>query len=168
MIQIQLYQKELTRWLNALAKVETSAPVWIEDRIQNKMAIDYYQLLTKNILSGKYAGSWTYGKEYGPWKIKNRPGPFWKLTGDLMKSLTTWKDGKGYRSGIPAGKTGGMGWSLKGPHKRSIGMYGWYGEYGRKGQPARPLFKPTMDEYAASGHKKRGAEALKGIGRHWS
>ncbi len=169
MIQIQLNQKELTRWLNALNNVEKAAKLWTEDLMQRKMAIDYYQLVAKNIVSGKYASGWTYSDAYGPWKASKYPGrPFWKLTGDLMKSLTTWKDSSGgYRSGIPSGVMGGRSWSLKSP-KRSISMYGRYGEYGRKGQPARPLFEPTRKEYAADGHKKRGGEILDLVGVQWA
>ena len=168
MIRIEFDKAQLNRWLSALAKVETSAKLWVEDRIQNKMAIDYYQLVVKNIVSQKFR--WTvYSTDYRDWKAKsNYPGKgFWQLTKDLMGSLTTWKDGEGYRAGIPSGAMGGASWSPKSP-KRSISMYGWYGEYGRKKQPARPLFEPTMDEYAADGHPKRGEEALVGIGRHWS
>jgi len=179
MIQIQLNQKELTRWLNALAKVEVTSKLWIEDKIQSKMAIDYYQLLTKNILSGKYARGWTYNERYREWKQENFPGRgFWRLKGDLLRSLTTWKDGKeGYRSGVLPGTydSGGKSWLGSGNRGKfkEVGMYGWImekgGDYGRGGKhPKRPQFKPTMDEYAVDGHPKRGEEALEVIGAQWS
>ena len=185
MITIELNQRELTRWFNALMKVENTAKLQIEDRIQLRMAIDYEQLLRKNLLSGKYSGTYKgggYNERYGKWKQKYYGGiGYWRLKGDLLASLTTWKDSEGgYRAGVLSGTydSGGKSWGGGGPGNnlgqfKEVGMYGWIMEFGKKAGPGgrhrkRPLFKPTMDEYADAGHQDRGEEALDIIGAQWS
>lgn len=76
--------------------------------------------------------------------------------------------------GIPSGvkPTEGTSWLAprgpKNPGKRkAITQYGRWGEFGRQGQPERPIFRPTMDLYFASGFKTVGKKALRDIGRLW-
>lgn len=173
MIRIEFIQAELARWFRALDRVETYSKLWIENWMQRKSATDYYQLVAQNLVGGKYAGGYAKydsnrdDNRYGDWKKKYFPGRgFWQLKGDLLKNLTMWKVDKGYRAGIPPGvmDSGGKSWfgTGGGGKRKEIVMYGGILE------KTRPLFGPTMKEYAASGWQKRGKEALKGIGRHWA
>lgn len=175
MIQIQFNQADLTRWMSALRRVKRRVNSRIKGQMQMDCAIEYYQLVHKNIMSEKYAGSYApYSKAYAKWKKKKDykyPG-WWKLNLDLIKALTIFKQGDGYVGGVPPGvmDTGGKSYGKGRPYK--IAKYGWIAEWGGvfagQAHPARAVFQPTMDEYAKDSWKKKGQEALNKVGGAWA
>ena len=121
------------------------------------------------------------GSDYKKWKKDHgKMGMgFWKLFGDLFRSLQTSKIGRqsrwraGYFAGVPRGAkdSGGKSWygkGDKGPSK-SIEQIGTWMEGGRRGQPARPIFGPTTEGYIKSGAwMKRGVQSLDKMKWSWS
>ena len=161
MLQIQFNQADFRRWMRATDKIQAKAKLWIESNMQIYCAVDYFQLVHKNIVSEKYAGSYApYSKKYAAWKQKRYPYPgWWKVTHALLNSLTVFKHGDGWVGGIPSGM--------------KAAVYGAAGEFEkvREEQPARPVFTPTMEEYAKNkknGWEKRGREALDHIKTAWA
>ena len=160
MLQIQFNQADLRRWIRATNKIQSKAKLWIEDNMQMYCAVDYYQLVHKNIMNEKYGNEYKkYKKRYATWKQKRYPYPgWWKVTHTLLNTLTVFKHGNGWVGGIP-------------PAMKKVSKYGGAGEWGRGDiQAARPVFTPTMEEYAKDkdGWKKRGKEALDHIKTAWS
>lgn len=164
MIQIQFDQADLSRWMRALRRLKIRASHRI-NKMQRDCAIEYYQLVHANIVTEKYAGGYTpYSKTYAKWKQKKGylyPG-WWKLSLNLIHALTVFKQGDGWVGGIPPGATGERG--------RPISIYGAAGEFKsvRLEQPARPIFEPTMQEYAKEAWKKKGQENLSKIREAWA
>lgn len=94
------------------------------------------------------------------------------MRGELMRSLTTIRlSAKGWLGGIPSGvmDSGNVSWLGGGDKGRPvpIALYAQWMEFGRRGQPARPLFAPTLNEYAKGGAIKRGSESLGKIRSGW-
>ena len=172
----------MSRYKAALEKVRNSVNTFGVDEMQRRCAVDYYQLVIKNIM-GKTRPIPGYVPRYRAWKYEygweGYPSP-WRLRGDLVKSLTAFRNtGGGWYGGVPRGASaGGKSWFGKGSKgasgkMKSIGKYGWVMEYGgswpRAGaHPPRPVFGPSAKEYAAQGWRKRGAEALSRIRKAWS
>ena len=73
--------------------------------------------------------------------------------------------------GIAAGvyDTGNVSWLGQGNKGRKvqIAQYGHWMEYGRRGQPARPLFTPTLTEYASGQASATASNSLRQIGGGW-
>ena len=170
MISVKVNQKDITRILNALKRIEATVKVQGLDTMPWKCATDYYQLVMTNIQKRTRAAP-AYSKRYRNWKYEygwqGYPSP-WKLRGDLVKSLGAYKLGDGYIGGVQPGAmdSGGKSWfgkgkaGPKGPSK-SIEMYG------RVEENRRPVFEPTMKEYEQDGFQKRGDEMLKRIEADW-
>jgi len=170
MIKIEINQADKQRIFSALDRIKSVADVQVKDTMQMKCAVDYYQLVMKNIQSRNRPGL-AYSKRYRNWKYEyswsGYPAP-WRLRGDLVKSLGAYRFGDGYIGGVQPGAmdTGGKSWfgkgkeGPKGPSK-SIEMYGRVEEH------RRPVFKPAKEEYAKDGWIKRGNELLKRIGAEW-
>lgn len=173
----------MARYLAALEKVRASVNHFGMDEMQRRCAIDYYQLVVKNIMS-KGTARPAYSPRYRNWKYEygwqGYPSP-WRLRGDLVASLAAFKNagGNGWYGGVPHGATdsGGKSWfgkGSKGPMgpSKSIGMYGWVMEYGgswpKAGtHPPRPVFGPSAEEYTVAGWDKRGLEALDELQKGW-
>lgn len=173
----------MARYLAALEKVRASVNHFGMDEMQRRCAIDYYQLVVKNIMS-KGTARPAYSPRYRNWKYEygwqGYPSP-WRLRGDLVASLAAFKNagGNGWYGGVPHGATdsGGKSWfgkGSKGPMgpSKSIGMYGWVMEYGgswpKAGtHPPRPIFGPSAEEYTVAGWDKRGLEALDELKKGW-
>ena len=173
----------MARYLAALEKVRASVNHFGMNEMQRRCAIDYYQLVVKNILS-KGTARPAYSPRYRNWKYEygwqGYPSP-WRLRGDLVASLAAFKNagGNGWYGGVPHGATdsGGKSWfgkGSKGPMgpSKSIGMYGWVMEYGgswpKAGtHPPRPIFGPSAEEYTVAGWDKRGLEALDELKKGW-
>lgn len=173
----------MARYLAALEKVRASVNHFGMDEMQRRCAIDYYQLVVKNIMS-KGTARPAYSPRYRNWKYEygwqGYPSP-WRLRGDLVASLAAFKNagGNGWYGGVPHGATdsGGKSWfgkGSKGPMgpSKSIGMYGWVMEYGgswpKAGtHPPRPVFGPSAEEYTVAGWDKRGLEALDELKKGW-
>ena len=170
MISIEINKADVARLVSALDRIETTVKVQVPDTMQFKCAVDYYQLVMTNIMKMSSPNP-PYSERYGNWKKKygwqGYPSP-WRLKGDLVKSLGAYKFGEGYIGGVEPGAmdSGGKSWfgkgksGAKGPSK-SIEMYG------RVGENRRPVFTPTMEEYAKDGWQKRGDEMLKRIEADW-
>jgi len=171
MITVTFDQKDLSRWLSALMKVEASARTFGLDEMQRRCAIDYYQLVVKNIFKRHFPRP-AYSKRYRSWKYEygwmGYPSP-WRLRGDLVNSLRAFKNPRGgWIGGVPFGATdsGGKSWfgkGRKGPvaGSKKIAMYGSVEE------ARRPIFKPSAEEYAGAGWKKRGLEAVAEMRKAW-
>jgi hypothetical protein len=156
-------------------------------------SIDYMHLLIGNIVSGKYmTGYAEYNPRYKAWK-QNQTFTnmgYWRLSSDLINSFTRYRvpiaKGKfegqyAWFSGVPAGvmDSGNKSWFsglTQGAgdvtcKRKEISKYGAIMERGGifAGQThlARPIFKPTLLMYGASGFKTRGAEALQSLKRYW-
>lgn len=184
MITIKFKEQDMARYLAALEKVRAAVTHFGMDEMQRRCAIDYYQLVIKNILS-KTRPQPAYVPRYRTWKYEygwGYPSP-WRLRGDLVASLTAFKNagGNGWYGGVPHGAmdSGGKSWFGKGSKgakgfSRSIGKYGWVMEYGGDysasgggNHPPRPVFGPSAEEYAVAGWDKRGIEALNELKKGW-
>lgn len=155
------------------------------NRIQQKMAIDYKHLVTKNIMTQRFAAGYApYSERYEKWKrLFAASNLYHVLKGDAVKAIIVikvrvYKWQSTWFSGIPEGvkDTGGKSWlyplgSPKGKSK-NIAMYMYVseygGEYGRGGKhPKRPVFTPSMVEYSRGGHQTRGKEYLRKVEGAW-
>jgi len=174
MIQIQFNQADLNRWMRAVDKVQNKAKLWIENEMQRRCATDYFQLVQKNIMTQKYsAGYKPYNERYAKWKYPKGTGAgidFWILGGDLVRNLQIFKHGGGWVGGIPPGIKDSGGKSWLGPRFGGKGKSKKIAMYGAKAEALRPVFKPTMEEYAddKNGWQKRGREALNYIKGAWA
>jgi len=156
--------------VNAIKRIETTVKVQGLDTMQWKCATDYCQLVMANI-NKRTRPTPAYSKRYRNWKYEygwhGYPSP-WKLRGDLVKSLGSYRFGEGYIGGVRPGAmdSGGKSWYGKGKlgpkgDAKPIEMYG------RVEENRRPVFEPTMKEYEKDGWQKRGDEMLKRIEADW-
>lgn len=172
-IKIIFVASDLKRIFSAIAKVRTATRTRAKN-IGYQLGTDYLKLLHINILSQKYAGNYYhYNKKYEEWKrSRGSEDRFWILSGDLLGALTIWKKRFGWIAGIPAGvmDRGGKNYTGKGP-PTYIGAYARILEYGgifyEQIHPPRPVFRPTFEEYKASGAIKRVKESREIIRRNW-
>ena len=174
MIQIQFNQADLRRWISAIYRIKRRVRGRVKEQMQMDCAIEYHQLVHKNIMSEKYAPFTAYAGAYEKWKKKRNykyPG-WWKLNLDLVNALTIFKQGDGYVGGVPPGAMDMGGKSYGKGRAYKIAKYGWIAEWGGSfaGQkhPARAVFKPTMDEYAKDGWEKKGEEVLDKVREAWA
>jgi len=171
MIKIQLVKSDVRRYLRALNRIDKVATREVTENQQMRSAIDYRHRLTTNIMTQRYAGRYaSYHPQYAKWKqarTSNFPG-YWVLSGRLVGSLTSMR--------LPHGKAsawfGGVQPGALGERGRPIALYGSAGEFSfiRPNQPARPVFTPTMEDYAKdpSGWMKRGNETTRAVRNAWS
>lgn len=146
------------RYLTALNRLRRKVIIEQND-FPMRSAIDYFTRVSANIASQKFAGDWApLNQRYREWKIfafgANRG--WWIMSGILQKSLTAFKLGDGWFGGIPEGVMApGTSWFGDKPGTPvSVAEYGYWAEYGRNNQPARPLFRPTLEEFVAEGWPK--------------
>jgi hypothetical protein len=174
--------KQYARWLRAISDIREAAKFQKYD-MPWKMATDYKNLLFKNIVDGKFAISYApYSDIYLSWKTQKLGGAFrlqgtghkmfWRLYGDLLRSLSVFRTSNGVMGGVPAGVKDSGYKSIFSKKRRSkpIAMYARVMEFGlaaHRGK-ARPVFRPTAKEYAQNGWSKRGREALAKLGAKWS
>lgn len=162
MITIKFKEADLRRYLSAIERVGQTAKTWGADEMQRRCAVDYYQLVTKNIMS-RHLPRPAYSKRYRNWKYEygwqGYPSP-WRLKGDLVRSLGAERfsrgGAKGWYGGVKIGAvdSGGKSWfgkGRKGPRggSKSIAMYGSVEE------ERRPVFGPSREEYAKEGWRSR-------------
>ena len=180
-IWMQFVPESFRRYMRALDRIERVAKAQMRI-LPFLCATDYHHLLIGNLLSQKFYGQYPrYSPRYAHWKteVVLKGSQFWLLYGDLVKSITIFERADrmtptrgAWMGGVPAGvhDRGGKSWFGKGDKgkPKPIAMYGRVMEFGLHTHPERPLFKPTMDEYASAGWKKRGAEALNKIRMAWS
>ena len=173
MISIEIKQADMTRMVSALERLQQTVKIQGLDTMQFKCAVDYYQLVTEKIMK-RNRPSPAYSKRYRNWKYEygwsGYPSP-WRLRGDLVKSLGSYRYKEGYLGGVQPGAmdSGGKSWFGKGKEDpkgpiKPIEMYGRVEEYGKK---KRPVFEPAMEEYKKDGWVKRQDEMLKRLEADW-
>jgi hypothetical protein len=174
--------KQYDRWMRAVSNIREAAKFQKWD-MPYRMATDYKNLLFKNIVTGKFAITYApYSDIYLQWKTYKLGGAyrmqgsghmmFWRLYGDLLKSLSVFRTRSGVMGGVPAGVKDSGYKSIFSKKRRSkpIAMYARVMEFGlasHRGK-ARPVFGPTASEYARTGWHDRGREALTRIRKKWS
>jgi hypothetical protein len=158
----------------ALRRIESEAAAqrtWLP----KTCAAEYRDDLSKAIITQKYAGGYPdYHPWYAYWKqmVSGSTGQFWILFGDLLKSITTVHRSTGggragWFAGVPssARDSGGKSWfgTKKNPRgkSKSIGMYAAVNE------DLRPVFEPSIDEYAKTHWLRRSRNSLNAIVRLW-
>jgi len=134
-------------------------------------------LLITNIMDEKYSGSYEpLNERYEDWKAKHGGETgFWKLWGDLVRAISIRSTPKGFTVGIEKGVMPTRSSSTGKVQKLTpVWEYAYYGEFGRgpggwstKGQPARPVFKPSAEEFRLSFLDKRRRDAFDKIKRAW-
>ena len=167
---IRFSVKDYQRWTSALLRVKRRL-IAQSRTLPKDCATEYYQLVHKNIMSQRYAGSYPkYTKEYAKWKAKVATTmDFWRLYDALIRNLQAFKvksDSPGetaYMGGIPPHVTYGG---------KPIAMYGSAVEMGKfskspKTLKPRPVFWPTALEYAAKKWKERNYQSLNKIKESW-
>lgn len=173
---------QFRRWMKAIDDVLEAARFQQWD-MPWRMATDYKELLFKNIVDGKFAHTYApYSDIYLNWKTQKLGGAFrlqgtghkmfWRLYGDLLRSLSVFRTQGGAMGGVPAGVKDSGYKSIFSKKRRSkpIAMYARVMEFGlaaHRGK-ARPVFGPTAREYARNGWQDRGKDALRGIAKKWS
>ena len=178
MIQVRFVSYQFRRWMRATEKIKATA-LSEKENLPRRMSIDYVDEIRKNITIGRFSNTYAaYNERYRKWKytIFKSTGGFWNLRGELLaaleaKNMSSTKFTSRWFAGIPAGvfDSGNVSWFGKGDKGRSlpIALYAYYLEYGRRGQPSRPLFRPTLIEYASKGAVKRLEESRKLIMLGW-
>ncbi len=172
-IRIRFVSFQYKRWMRAADKLKRLALFEKED-LPRKMSIEYIDNIRNNINTGRYSSSYApYNNRYRIWKyfVFRSAGGFWKLRGELVTSLKSYKVGKGWFGGIPANilDSGNVSWFGKGDQGRKIpiAQYAYWMEYGRTGQPARPLFGPTLIEYSDGQAKVTALHSQRKVGKGW-
>ena len=167
--------REFSMLLAAVDRIEAQARVQ-QSQHPYECAVEFRQLLIRNIVTQKYASRYArYSQRYAHWKsqVMGFGLDYWKLSGDLLRSLTAFKTTRGYMAGIPAGVLDSGGKSWDGDSQNPVGDREYVAKYAAKlemgghNQPARPLFKPTTEEYAVAGFPIKGRESLKRMSRVW-
>lgn len=174
-LKVDINRSDLFRIVQALHRIDAIVTIQ-KNQLPYECSIDYKNLVIQNILTQKFATTYRpYSPRYAKWKTQQMLGGshFWRLYGDLLKSISAFRTSDGWMGGIPAGAmdSGGKSWfstrgSLKGAAK-SIAMYAKVMEHGLNRHPARPVFGPTAQEYRQSGYKVRASRSLGKIRFGW-
>lgn len=140
-------------------------------------AKEYKILLINNIMFEKFSGLYDdLNPSYKKWKKRQgKDDGFWKLWGSLVNSISLRETPKGFSVGIEKNvmplETSSMGKIKK---ITPVWMYAWYGEHSYKHegiftgvQPARPVFRPTQEEFKPIFKEKRAKEAWSKIRNSW-
>lgn len=170
MIAMKFDKTDFARVMKALRKVRQKVNFQFVLRggeMNRKCSIGYAQLLVRNIM-GLKRPSPPYVPRYRVWKKgygrMGYPAP-WRLFGDLVKNIANFRLGTGWMGGIQAGifDTGGKSWFGKGDKgkPKQIAMYA------RVGERKRPVFEPTMEEFADTDWLKQAGLAMRDIRRGW-
>lgn len=168
---IRRFHRALDRVVRAVAREKVELPY--------RCAVDYVNLLTRNIMTQKYAGGYPpYNPRYANWKAQYfATTGFWVMRGVIVAALSVYRAGHKQRwiGGLPpnVGMVPGSSWY--GPPGRgkpkSVNMYAYVNEYGGTYggayHPPRPVFRPTKVEYEYSGFPRRIRETQDIIGRSW-
>lgn len=180
-IKVEVSKNDIRRITRALERVKRSVNREREE-LPYRMAVDYVNLLRRNIMTQKFAGSYApYNPRYAKWKEQYfATTGYWVMRGEIINNLTTYRD-RGYKNrwigGLPPSLSmvPSSSWfyppGAGGQKPKSINMYAYVNEYGGNysgySHPARPIFRPTKVEYERGNFRRRGLEALQLIGRSW-
>jgi hypothetical protein len=175
---VQLNVRDVENWVRALDRVLGRSHFWADrdgGELNRKCAQSYSNRVLLAILNQRftYRG---YTDRYATWKTKvGGIQSFWQLEGDLAEALTHFKEGVGWKGGIPAHvmDSGGKSWNYptmgsgnKGKRK-SIAMYGIVMEFGLADHPKREVFWPVYKEFADFEWQRNQWVALQDIGNYW-
>ena len=186
-IGIYLDARDIRRWNMAVKRITRLAEYWILNEMQRRSATDFSHLIIRNIMNQTYASGYQeYNQRYREWLVaRGYDLRFWLLRYDLVRNIQifyfpnkTNSKGRDVMAGIPSGimDSGGKSWWGTGARRhgnpKSIAMYAHILEFGKRpgpggAHPARPIFQPTMQEYADAGWLTRGQEALNKISMGW-
>jgi hypothetical protein len=167
-VSIQIDQKDLIKILSATNKV-SNVVYAASKRLPYRMAIEYAELLRKNISSGVVPTYTPYNARYAQYKslMVGHLKP-WILFGDVLANISVFKHGDGFMGGIPAGRMdqGGKGWFGTG-RPSAIAAYARANEFGQGNTPERPIFRPTFMQFKAGSLAKYEKETYRDIRRWW-
>jgi hypothetical protein len=184
-IGVKLNPQDVRKWLKALNSVEYRARWWLKaggGELNRRLSVAYSNKVVANILSNKWSFV-PYKERYAKWKKDAGLGsePFWKLKGDLVQSITNFRESKGWTGGIPANvvDSGGKSWFHKlneGKIKRKrIAMIGtvleFGGDYTSSGggfHHKRPVLANTLDEFELQNYSGIPGLMMNDIERAWS
>ena len=170
MIAMKLDKTDFARVMKALKAVRYSLE-WQATlnggELNRRCSIGYVQLLNRNIMSTGYPIP-PYDDRYAKWKKKyGRKGypAVWQLGGDLVKNIANFRSGTGWMGGIQAGifDSGKKSWLGKGDKGKPKQI----ATYAAVNERIRPIFRPTMEEYAQDAWPKQGGVALKEVEGSW-
>jgi len=167
-IKIEFIKSDLVRINAALTRLEQAA-ISARDNLPLRNAMDYIELLTKNITSQKYMPApGGYHDRYDKWKKQQNVGmEYWLLGRDLINNLSVFGHEGGWVGGIPddAYESQSKSWlrpmGAAGGKRKKIKIYGWANE------GLRPIFSPTKEEYKQNGMVKRGNDVIDVFGMNW-
>ena len=134
-----------------------------------RMAIEYAEMLRRNISSGTTPTYPPYHPKYAEYKstMVGHLNP-WILFGDVLANISVFKHADGFMGGIPAGRfdRGEKGWYGTGKPS-AIAAYARANEFGEGSTPARPIFRPTFANFKAGSLLKYQKETYENIKRWW-
>jgi len=178
MIVLRNLEKSLRTWFYSMDRLGTAYTE--ESKIMNhNCAKDLRMLTIRNIMDEKYSGGYApLSEKYEDWKARHGGETgFWKLWGDLVRAISIRETPKGYTVGIEKNvlpsRSSSMGKTKK---ITPIWKYAAYGELGYsarqvgfmfRDQKARPVFKPSAEEFRLSFLDKRRNDAFDKIKRAW-
>ena len=206
-IRMTLNKADVARFRKALGNVTRAAKFQFEvggGQLPKMFAREYLLAIRYAIIaqqfptaSGGLAVYMSHVQRYTLWKTKVFPSTkrdFWRAAGDLLRALSTFREGPGWFGGVwhSVYDSGGKSWhgyglftdaqgnprapkagGRFGPQK-SIAMYGRVLEYGLSHPKAgfhypRPLFGPTLDSMLTgySAFHMHMDRAKQYIGRNW-
>jgi hypothetical protein len=166
---------DINRFIRALTRVSKQVRR-SRQAVPREMAIKFTNTVLTNITSQKFVHTWSsraqrYNPKYQIWKRRyGKGGGFWVLWGDLISSITYFKAGDGWMSGVPSGAmdSGGKSWFGKGDQgePKPLAMIARLlekgGNAGRGGKhPKRPVFGPTLVEFRTDGARETGRKYLR-------
>ena len=170
MIAMKLNRADYSRVMKALKSIRYKLK-WLTTvdggELNRRCSIGYAQLLVRNIMTFQRPSP-PYTPRYRTWKFEygkmGYPAP-WRLYGDLVRNIINFRSGAGWMGGIPANvyDQGGKSWGGRGDKgkPKRIAMYAAVNEL------RRPVFGPTMEEYAQDAWPKQGGVALKEVEGSW-
>jgi len=172
---LKLDPVDLTKFFKALTRVSKQVRR-SKQAVPRDMAIKFTNNVLNSIMTQRYVHTWggraqRYHPKYQIWKRRFRKlTGFWMLWGDLIASITHFKVGQGWMSGVPAGamSSGGKSWLGKGDKgdPKSLVMIARLlekgGHAGRGGRhPKRPVFAPTLVDFRSKDAPKIGRKYLR-------
>lgn len=172
MIKILFNREQVKRVKNAVQSVANTVRR-TKERFGYYCANDYVELLRKNMLSQKFAARYdAYSPRYKKWKDKYYGDKgYWLLTKTLYNIVGTYRGQKpgDWIGGLPPNM--GTTRRVMGSQKRrrtqvSVNVYAHANEYGI-GVPARPIFKPTKEEYENGQFIQRIKQFKNEIRKRW-
>ena len=178
-VYVEINKEEHRRLLGAINRVDNAIRYWGTTdggELNRRCAIGYSQMVLKNIMSMNRPSP-PYSKRYRSWKYEygrmGYPAP-WRLFGDLIAALTFWRGRTA--TGSSAGRTGWYGGIPK--EAMDFGGKSWFGKgnagksksiamYAAVNEARRPIFWPTLLEYAQTEWPKQADVAMRSIRREW-